>query len=158
MSACKAVIMMGSKVDLDHAKKIVEWLDRFGIASEMRIASAHKTPEKVLEILAEHENDAGNIVYIAIAGLSNALSGMVDFSTVHPVISCPPPCDSFGGADVYSSLRMPPGVAPALVLDPRNAALFVAKIFAMSDSGLQNQIRSQHESQRAKIDEDEKTL
>jgi len=158
MSIGKAVIMMGSKVDLDHAKKIVEWLDRFGIAHELRIASAHKTPEKVLEILAENENDAGTVVYITIAGLSNALSGMVDFSTVHPVVACPPPCDSFGGADVYSSLRMPPGVAPALVLDPRNAALFAAKIFAMGDSGLRSQIRAQHASQRAKIDEDEKTL
>ena len=158
MSAGKAVIMMGSKVDLDHAMKIVEWLDHYGIAYELRIASAHKTPEKVLEILAEHENETGNIVYITIAGLSNALSGMVDFSTAHPVIACPPPCDSFGGADVYSSLRMPPGVAPALILDPRNAALFVAKLFALGDSGLRAQIRAQRAAQRAKIDEDEKTL
>jgi phosphoribosylaminoimidazole carboxylase PurE protein len=158
MSVGKAVIMMGSKVDLDHAMKIVEWLDRFGIAYELRIASAHKTPEKVLEIIAEHENESGNIVYITIAGLSNALSGTVDFSTVHPVIACPPPCDSFGGADVYSSLRMPPGVAPALILDPRNAALFAAKLFALGDSGLRSQIRAQRAAQRAKIDEDEKTL
>lgn len=158
MSAGKAIIMMGSKVDLDHAMKIVEWLDRYGIAHELRIASAHKTPEKVLEILARNEGADGNVVYITIAGLSNALSGMVDFSTAHPVIACPPPCDSFGGADVYSSLRMPPGVAPALILDPRNAALFAAKIFALGDSGLRGRIREQRAAQRAKIDEDEKTL
>lgn len=154
----KVLIIMGAKVDLDHAMNIVKCLDQYGIASELRIASAHKTPEKVLKIISEHENDEESIVYITIAGLSNALSGMVDFSTVYPVIACPPPCDSFGGADIYSSLRMPPGVAPALVLDPMNAALCAAKLFAMSDSGLRAKIRKWHAAQQTKMEEDEKTL
>ena len=153
-----AVIVMGAKSDYDHAARIIEWLDYFGIAHETRIASAHKTPEKLLDIIAANENKDENIAYITIAGLSNALSGMVDFATVFPVVACPPPCDSFGGADVFSSLRMPPGVAAATVLDPRNAAFFVAKLFAAGDTALKTKIAAYHEEQRAKIDSDESAL
>lgn len=153
-----AVIVMGAKSDYDHAARIIEWLDYFGIAHETRIASAHKTPGKLLELIAIREEKDENIAYITIAGLSNALSGMVDFATVFPVIACPPPCDSFGGADIFSSLRMPPGVAAATVLDPRNAAFFVAKLFAAGDATLKTRINAYHEEQRAKIDSDEESL
>jgi len=153
-----AIIVMGAKSDYDHAARIIEWLDYFGIAHETRIASAHKTPEKLLDIIAIQENKDKNIAYITIAGLSNALSGMVDFATVFPVIACPPPCDSFGGADIFSSLRMPPGVAAATLLDPRNAAFFVAKLFAAGDERLRAAIIAYHEEQRAKIDRDEAAL
>ena len=153
-----AVIVMGAKSDYAHAERIIEWLDYFGIEHETRIASAHKTPEKLLRILEEQEGREDNIVYITIAGLSNALSGMVDFSTAFPVIACPPPCDAFGGADLFSSLRMPPGVAAATVLDPRNAAFFAAKIFAASDGDLKARIRAYHAEQREKIDRDEIAL
>jgi phosphoribosylaminoimidazole carboxylase PurE protein len=155
MSGNLAVILMGSKVDFDHAKKISAWLDHFGIAHETRIASAHKTPEKLLAILSANEKRGFNIVYIGIAGLSNALSGMVEFSTVFPVVSCPPPNDAFGGADVFSSLRMPPGVAASTILDPRNAAIFAAKIFAMGDKDLASKIRAYQKEQRDKIDTDD---
>lgn len=153
-----AVILMGAKSDSDHAARIIEWLDYFGIRHETRIASAHKTPGKLLGILEEKEEKGDNIAYITIAGLSNALSGMVDFATVFPVIACPPPCEAFGGADVFSSLRMPPGVAAATVLDPRNAAFFVAKIFAANDESLKTRVRTYHAEQRDKIDRDEIAL
>ncbi|MFA5851780.1 MAG: AIR carboxylase family protein [Spirochaetales bacterium] len=153
-----AVIVMGAKSDYDHAARIIEWLDYFGIAHETRIASAHKTPEKLLGLLEAQEKKDDNVAYITIAGLSNALSGMVDFATAFPVIACPPPCDSFGGADIFSSLRMPPGVAAATVLDPRNAAFFVAKLFAVGDETLKAAINAYHEEQRTKIDRDEAAL
>jgi len=158
MSRKVAIIIMGSKSDYPHAERIIEWLDRFGIEHETRIASAHKTPEKLLGILAEQEQKDESVVYITIAGLSNALSGMVEFSTIFPVIACPPPCDVLGGADLFSSLRMPPGVAAATILDPRNAALFVVKLFATDDEALRDRIRAYHAEQRAKIDDDERSL
>ena len=68
MNGNLAVLLMGSKVDLEHAKKITAWLDHFGIAHETRIASAHKTPEKVLEILADNEKRGLDIVYIDSTG------------------------------------------------------------------------------------------
>lgn len=158
MSGNLAVIIMGAKSDFPHAEKIIEWLDYFGIRHETRIASAHKTPEKLLSLLAAQESRDDNVAYITIAGLSNALSGMVDFATVFPVIACPPPCDAFGGADIFSSIRMPPGVAAATITEPRNVAFFVAKLFASSDESLKVRIRAYHLEQREKIDRDEETL
>lgn len=158
MSGNLAVIIMGAKSDYPHAEKIIEWLDYFGIRHETRIASAHKTPEKLLALLADQEGRDDNVAYITIAGLSNALSGMVDFATAFPVIACPPPCDAFGGADIFSSLRMPPGVAAATITEPRNAAFFVAKLFAAGDESIRARILDYHAEQRQKIDRDEESL
>lgn len=158
MKKTMALILMGSKSDYGHAERIIEWLDRFGVAYAVRIASAHKTPEKLLALLGDCERSGDNIVYITIAGLSNALSGMVDFATVFPVLACPPPSEAFGGADIFSSLRLPPGVAAATLLDPRNAALCAAKILAAGDEGIKAKIRAFQAEQRAKIDADEATL
>src|SRR5512137_610186 len=115
-------ILMGSRADLAHAQAIAETLDKLGIAS------AHKTPGHLLALLAAYEADPRPKVYITIAGRSNALSGLVDAQVATPVIACPPMAEAFGGADIFSSLRMPSGVAPAVVLDPAGAALLAAKI------------------------------
>jgi len=142
----KAVIIMGSKADLDFAKKIAEKLDEFGVEYELRIASAHKTPEKVLEIVKSYED----VVFVTVAGRSNALSGFVDANTPHPVIACPPYSDKFAGVDVFSSLRMPSGVAPMVVLEPENCALAVAKIVALKDGDVRRRVE---EYQRRKKEE-----
>jgi 5-(carboxyamino)imidazole ribonucleotide mutase len=125
----KAVILMGSKADLDFCKQIAEKLKFFSIESDLRIASAHKTPEHVLNILKSYEED--RVVFITVAGRSNALSGFVDANTDKPVIAAPPIKDNW--IDLFSSIRMPSGVAPMLVLEAENVALAVAKIFALSD-------------------------
>ncbi len=75
-------ILMGSRSDLKHAQTIASALEKFGIVSEIRIASAHKTPAYLLEALAHYEADPRPKVYITIAGRSNALSGMVDCAGV----------------------------------------------------------------------------
>ncbi len=151
MKSCKAIILMGSRSDMPHAEKIAEKLDRFGVPHIFRIASAHKTPLQVLEIIREAENESQEIVFITIAGLSNALSGMVDWATRFPVIACPPPPTAFAGADIYSSLQMPPGVAPAVILEPMNAALFAAKIFSFDSPEIAQAIRKFHEEQQEKL-------
>ncbi len=112
----------------------------------MRIASAHKTPEKLLEILKEYDR----VVFVTVAGRSNALSGFVDANTPNPVIACPPYSDKFAGADVFSSLRMPSGVAPMVILEPENAALAVAKIVALYDENVRKKVE---EYQKAKKEE-----
>jgi len=126
-------ILMGSSSDMPHAEKIGAALDEFGIDYDLRVGSAHKTPAHVLNILETYENDPRPKVYITIAGRSNALSGFTDAQVSAPVIACPPISSSFGGADIYSSLRMPSGVAPAVVLDPAGSALLAAKIIALFD-------------------------
>ncbi len=137
-----AIILMGSASDRPHVDKIVAGLDSFSIPSVQRIASAHKTPRRLLDLLDEYEADPRAKVYITVAGRSNALSGMADANVTAPVIACPPQSSSFGGADIYSSLRMPSGVAPLVVLEPANAALAAAKILALTEPTIAEKIHS----------------
>lgn len=128
------IILMGSPSDMPHAEKIIAGLQQFGLTYRLCIASAHKSVAHLLNLLNEFEADPADKVYITIAGRSNALSGLVDANVTAPVIACPPYSDAFGGADIFSSLRMPSGVAPAVVLEPLNAALLAAKILGRKEA------------------------
>ena len=158
MSKSLVVILMGSKADMEHCKKISDACAQFGIESVMRIASAHKTAEHALKILREYEADARPKVYITVAGRSNALSGFTDGLVSSPVIACPPPSDSFGGADIFSSLRMPSGIAPVVVLEPVNAALFAAKIFGLMDESVREQVKASQKRAADKVIEDDASV
>lgn len=151
MSKPLVVILMGSRADMEHCQKIADACKQFGIETAMRVGSAHKTADHALAILREYEADPRPKVYITVAGRSNALSGFTDGFVSAPVIACPPPSDSFGGADVYSSLRMPSGIAPALVLEPFNAALLAAKIFGVADVEMQEQVKLSQKRAAEKI-------
>lgn len=118
----------------------------------MYVASAHKMSLKCLEIIKAHQVE--NPVFITIAGRSNALSGFSDAQTHCPVIACPPYSDAFAGGDVFSSLRMPSGVATLLVLEPQNAALAAAKIIALSNEKVKNKVLEFQDIQRKKLLED----
>lgn len=152
----QVVILMGSKSDFEFASKIGKALEKFGVEFRYRVASAHKTPEKVLEIIKEYEDK--NAVFITVAGRSNALSGFVDANTSNPVIACPPYSDKFAGMDIFSSLRMPSGVAPMVVLEPENAALAAVKILAMQDSDLKKKIAEYQKEMKKKIEEADEEL
>ena len=158
MSKPFVVILMGSKADLEHCTKISDACRQFGLETVMRIGSAHKTAEHALAILREYETDSRPKVYITVAGRSNALSGFTDGIVSAPVIACPPPSDSFGGADIYSSLRMPSGIAPALVLEPVNAALLAAKILGQTNDNIREQVKAYQKRQAKKILEDDASL
>jgi 5-(carboxyamino)imidazole ribonucleotide mutase len=145
------VILMGSKADMEHCLKISNACKRFGLETVLRIGSAHKTAEHTLAILREYEADPRPKVYITVAGRSNALSGFTDGAVSAPVIACPPASDSFGGADIYSSLRMPSGIAPALVLEPVNAALLAAKILGLVDANVREQVKASQSAAMEKI-------
>ena len=134
MSTPLVVILMGSKADESHCQKIAEAARGFGLEVALHIGSAHKTPQHVISILEKYEQDPRPKVYITVAGRSNALSGFTDGAVSAPVIACPPPSETFGGADLFSSLRMPSGIAPAVVLEPGNAALLAAKILGFGQS------------------------
>ena len=155
MSAPLVVILMGSKADLPHCQKIAEAAQQLGLEVVQRIGSAHKTPAHVLAMLNEYEAGSRGVVYITVAGCSNALSGFVDGAVSAPVIACPPPAEAFGGADLYSSLRMPSGIAPALVLEPANAALLAAKILALADPALRQRITVFQRQQAQKVIDDD---
>ncbi|MFO8109838.1 MAG: AIR carboxylase family protein [Thermoplasmata archaeon] len=152
----KVVIIMGSKSDMEWSEKIADTLKRLGVESVMRIASAHKVPLKAMEIIKEYMDE--KVVYITVAGRSNALSGFVDAQTEKPVIASPPYSSKFAGADIVSSLRMPSGVCPMVVMGTEQAGLAAAKMLGLTDQRLQEKIKEYQEENRKKIDEDDKEV
>jgi len=153
----KVVIIMGSKADMEYGKKITSVLSEFGVDYIMRIASAHKTPLKVLKIIKEYNSD--DVVFITIAGRSNALSGFVDAQTSCPVIaSPPPPSDACLCVDIFSSLRMPSGVCPMTVLGADNAALAAIKILGIKDKRLVSKIKKYQKEMKRKIEQTDKEV
>ncbi|MCZ7543034.1 MAG: AIR carboxylase family protein [Anaerolineae bacterium] len=149
MSDALVPIIMGSKSDQQHAQQIAVALAGLGLESELRIASAFTSPGHLLTMLTRYERDPRPKVYIAVSSLNNALAGAIDATTAWPVIACPPRAEAFGGADVFSSLRLPGGLAPAVVLDPGSAALLAAKILGVADAELRERVR---EGQRARTE------
>lgn len=142
------VILMGSAADREHCHKIAAVLAGLGVDHEQRIGSAHKTPEHVLEIIEHYESGDRPIVWVTVAGRSNALSAFVDAKVTSPVVSCPP----LGmPEDVWSSLRMPSDVAPLVVLDPANAGLAAAKIVALHDPRLRQRIAAHKATEAGKV-------
>jgi len=127
----KAVIIMGSTADEPHAKKITDKLDEYDIKWEQHAASAHKQPLKVLEILNNNQ-DQKKVVYITIAGRSNALSGFVAANSEFPTIGCPPFSDKADMlVNIHSTLQMPSQTPVLTVIDPGNCALAVKRIFGV---------------------------
>ena len=127
----KAVLIMGSTSDEPHAKKITDKLDEYGITWEQHAASAHKQPLRVLEIL-EANKDGRNIVYITIAGRSNALSGFVAANSEFPTLGCPPFSDKADMlVNIHSTLQMPSNTPVLTIIDPGNCALAVKRIFGV---------------------------
>jgi 5-(carboxyamino)imidazole ribonucleotide mutase len=151
VTAPLVVILMGSRADEAHCKKIAEAAQALGLDTVMYVGSAHKTPRHVLVLLEACEADPRPKVYVTVAGRSNALSGFVDGAVAAPVIACPPPSDAFGGADLVSSLRMPSGIAPAVVLEPANAALLAAKILGIEDEKVRQAVAAFQRAQADKI-------
>ena len=152
----KVIILMGSKSDFNFSQKIAKYLNVLGVKYEFRVASAHKTPEKVLEILKE--NEGNKVVYVTVAGRSNALSAFVDANTLKPVIACPPYSDKFGGADIYSSLRVPSGIGSVVTIEPEGAAIAAAKILALEDPELADKIRKHQAFKKKEVEEADKEL
>jgi len=125
----KVVIIMGSTSDEPHAKKITDNLDAMSIEWEQHAASAHKQPLEVLKILEDNANEE-SLVYVTIAGRSNALSGFVGANSGFPTIACPPFADKTDMlVNIHSTLQMPSKTPVLTVLDPGNCATAIQRIF-----------------------------
>ena len=125
----KVVIIMGSSSDEPHAKKITNHLDRLSIKWEQFVASAHKQPLEVLKIL-EDNAEQESLVYVTIAGRSNALSGFVGANSEFPTIACPPFTDKTDMlVNIHSTLQMPSKTPVLTILDPGNCATAISRIF-----------------------------
>ena len=132
-------IVMGSDSDLPTMRGAAEMLDRFGIAYEIRIVSAHRTPDDMGEY-GRTAHTRGLRVIIAGAGGAAHLPGMLAAYTPLPVIGVPVPTEWLRGLDsLLSIVQMPAGVPVATVAigNARNAGLLAARILATSDADLQ---------------------
>jgi 5-(carboxyamino)imidazole ribonucleotide mutase len=124
----KAVLILGSETDNGWAAKITDRLNELGIAWDQHVASAHKQPRRVLEVLDGYAAEKG-IVYVTIAGRSNALSGFVAANSSFPTLACPPFQDKVDMlVNIHSTLQMPSKTPVLTVLDPGNCAEAVARI------------------------------
>jgi 5-(carboxyamino)imidazole ribonucleotide mutase len=123
----KVVVLVGSKSDLEIAEKVRERLTAFEIPCDVHVASAHRNPDKVDRLVRDPDAD----VFVAMAGLSAALPGVVAARTLKPVIGVPLH-RGLGLDSLLSVVQMPPGIPVAAVgLDAaENAALLAAEILA----------------------------
>ncbi len=152
-------IVLGSRSDVEHAKKISAILNELDIPHEVTVASAHRTPGDVSSYSLK-AMDRGIRVIIAIAGLSAALPGVIAAHTILPVIGVPVVSGSLAGLDALLSItQMPPGVPVASVgiNGSRNAALLAARMISQSDektlSRLTEWLKNQEKKTKASRDE-----
>ena len=149
----KVLIVMGSDSDLDQLLPAVDTLKELGVACEVTVASAHRSPDRVVAIArAARENGFG--VVLAGAGGAAHLAGVFAAHTTLPVVAVPIAVGTLGGMDaLLSSVQMPGGVPIASVGigSGRNAGLFAAAILASSDAALAAKLDVFRSRQAAKV-------
>ncbi len=148
MSDIVVGVIMGSESDLDVMQAAADTLAEFGVAHEVRIISAHRTPDVMAEYAASAA-ERGLKIIIAGAGGSAHLPGMTASHTPLPVIAVPVKRDNHDHEALWSSIKMPPGVPLATLPEngARNAALLAVEILALNDSELAHKYASFRQAQ-----------
>lgn len=144
MSSSKVLVVMGSDSDFSVMKSCVDQLSTFGIESEVRVCSAHRTPD-VAHGLASGAVDSGFSVVIAAAGHAAHLAGVMAASTVLPVIGVPIDSSALDGLDaLLATVQMPPGVPVATVAIGKpgaiNAAVLAAQVIAVGNPSVREKV------------------
>lgn len=146
------VIVAGSNSDMHHIEKIREALDKYGIKSIYRICSAHKQLLKANNMFGKYNDSIEQLVFVAIAGGTDALSGVASFYSLHPVISCPP-------TEYYEScLLNPPGSSNSTILKIPNLAKHIATIFASNNPEIKKKIVQFNQEKIKKLEESDNGL
>lgn len=145
MSESFVAVLMGSDSDLDTMQTTLDTLDKLGIRWEVKITSAHRTPEAT-HAYVHDADERGCAVFIAAAGLAAHLAGTVAGLTLKPVIGVPMQAGPLNGQDaLLSTVQMPGGIPVACVAIGRagakNAAYLAAQMLALSDSSLATRLR-----------------
>jgi phosphoribosylaminoimidazole carboxylase PurE protein len=144
---------MGSESDLEVMKKCAAVLKELSVTCEMRVLSAHRTPEETAAYVKESEAK-GTQVFVAGAGVAAHLAGAVVAHTTRPVIGVPMPGSTIGGLDaLLSTVQMPPGlpVGTMAIGGAENAGLYAAAILALSDAALAQALKDRRVKMRAKV-------
>ncbi len=140
----KVLIIMGSQTDEPVMSESKKWLTWFGIESEMVVASAHRNPDQVRELMVTAAGKGFGAV-IAAAGMAAALPGVCAAYTSLPVLGVPLEGGLPGGIDaLYSIVQMPAGLPVGTLAvgkaGARNAAVLAARMFALSDTNLASKL------------------
>jgi 5-(carboxyamino)imidazole ribonucleotide mutase len=148
---------MGSDSDWPLVKMACETLDKFGVAYETRVISAHRTPDVAIEYSKTAE-ERGLKVIIAAAGGAAHLGGVLAAATVLPVIGIPVAGGALNGLDaLYATVQMPSGVPVATVAvgsaGPANAALLAVQILGTADAAMREKFRAHKDELRRKVAE-----
>lgn len=148
-------IVMGSDSDATVMSKAADALDELGIAYEMTVASAHRTPERLRELVADAEA-AGARVFVAGAGAAAHLPGVVASLTTYPVIGVPLEGSPLLGLDSLLAIVQMPGGMPVGTMavgaaGAKNAGLYAAQILAVGDEGIARKLASSRESMRGTV-------
>ncbi len=149
------LIVLGSKSDAEVGKSAAKILDELGVEYEMVVASAHRTPDLLRDLV---RNTTAK-VFIAVAGLSAALPGTIAAHTLKPVIGVPV-SGKVNLDSILSITQMPPGVPVAAVgLDRgENAAILASQMLALSDERLAAKLKEHREAMKKWVLEDSRTL
>ncbi len=151
----KVLVLMGSETDLQVMEACKETLDSLGIPARMTVASAHRTPERVTELVKEAERKGAQVI-ICGAGMAAHLAGAVASQTILPVIGVPLSNSPLSGIDsLLSTVQMPPGVPVATVsigkAGAKNAAVLAAQIISRSDRDVLRRLRAFRKRQSAEV-------
>jgi 5-(carboxyamino)imidazole ribonucleotide mutase len=146
----QVLILIGSESDRATMEKTVKTLEEFGIASTLEVASAHRTPAKVVQMVRDGEKN-GVKVFVAAAGMAAHLAGAVAANTTRPVIGVPLAGSALNGMDsLLATVQMPKGVPVATVAigdhGAINAGFLAAQIIAVSDPAVAAKLRERREN------------
>ncbi|WP_292466490.1 5-(carboxyamino)imidazole ribonucleotide mutase [Methanolobus sp.] len=153
------IVILGSKSDRDVAKKTIDIFNQFDVEYEITVASAHRTPSRVIEIIQEaHKNDVK--VFIAVAGLAAHLPGVVAAHTIKPVIGVPVNAELDGNDSLLSIVQMPPGIPVACVGIGRgdNAGILAVQIMATNNKELETKLTDYRRELAEKVERDALSL
>ena len=157
---CKVGILMGSKSDFDVVKPAVNVLKKFGVETEVRVISAHRTPDEAHEF-ASKAKENGMEVLICAAGKAAHLGGVIAAMTTLPVIGLPVKTDMMGGLDsLLSIVQMPSGIPVATVgvNGGENAGLLALQILGIKYPEIDEQMVAYKKAMQDKINADDKAL
>jgi 5-(carboxyamino)imidazole ribonucleotide mutase len=136
----KVLIVIGSNSDLEFAKQCSEILNKYNVENKIEVASAHRDPEKLDQLIKNSKAQ----VFIAMAGLSAALPGVIASKTLKPVIGVPLAVKLGGLDSLLSIVNIPSGVPVATVgIDnAKNAAFLAIRILALNNKELEEKLKS----------------
>jgi 5-(carboxyamino)imidazole ribonucleotide mutase len=153
-------ILMGSDSDAPTMAQACAALDEAGVGYEMKVASAHRSPERTKQVVNDAERD-GAAVFIAGAGMAAHLPGVIASFTTKPVIGVPLAGSALQGFDaLLAVVQMPPGIPVATVAvgGARNAGVLAAQILALTDSALASRLKEQRAKMASAVAEKSKQV